>query len=109
MKNLEEIPPDSTFKQFCSLRMRQAWLTNTQMKFQLDISQLTQVTEKSFDNEKKTIIRCLNKASKYVIDNKIVLRILRLEKDSLSIIDFADSSFATAMTSPHSLVILFTL
>lgn len=55
---------------------------------------MAQVLEESFDNEKQSLTCRLNKTTKYSTDNKIILSIPRLDKDSLRIIGFADSSSA---------------
>lgn len=89
MKKIEKISLDSTFNLF-----HLAWIANTLPEFQLEISQLAQVTEERFDNEKLYLIRYLKKLTQYAIDNNIVLRIPQLNKDYFRIDCFPDSYFA---------------
>ena len=94
MKNLEALSPSSGFKEFRSMWMKLAWLANTRPDCQFEISQLAQVTGDRFDEDKRSVIRRLNKATKYAIDNCVSLKIPALDKASVSVAGFADASFA---------------
>jgi len=59
-----------------------------------EISQLAQVTEKIFEEDRRGTIRRLNRAIKYAVDNRFTLKVPKLEKSSLRVIGFSDSSFA---------------
>lgn len=94
LKNLECFPTDATFKQFRSMRMKLVWLAKTRPDCLFEISQLSQITEDKLDSKQASIKRRLNKAVKYAVDNLVPLRIIKLQKDTLKVIDFSDSSFA---------------
>lgn len=95
LKNMEFIPYDSSFKQFSSMRMKLEWLANTRPDCLFEISQLAQVTEEKFDSQRASIIRRQNRAVKYAVDNRILLRVCLLEKERLKVVSFSDSSFAS--------------
>lgn len=66
-----------------------------------EISQLAQVTETMFNEGKESHIRRLNKAVKYAIDNRVYVKVPKLDKTSLLIVGFSNASFAnnTDLTS----------
>ncbi len=74
--------------------MRLAWLANTRPDCLYEISQLAKVTEERFLTEKSQLVRQLNKATKYAVDNRISLKIPKLDPYSLCVVGFADASFA---------------
>ena len=76
------------------MRMRLAWLSNSRPDCLFEISQIAHVTESMFEGSKKQVIKRLNKAVKYAINNQLSLKIRRLETKSLRIIGFSDASFA---------------
>ncbi len=67
---------------------------NTRSDCLYEISQLAQVTEERYLTEKSKLVRQLNKATKYAVDNRISLKIPKLDRDSLRVVVFADASFA---------------
>jgi len=94
LTNLEPLPKDATFSAFLSMRMKLAWLANTRPDCLYDISQLAQVTAKRFEENRYEIIRQLNKALKYAVDNPISLRIPKLDRETLRVVGYSDASFA---------------
>ncbi len=92
---LEKLPLESPLTQFRSMNVRLAWLSNTRADCQLEISQLAQVTEDRFKDKRPALIRRLNKATKYAVDIRISLMILRMDMDFLCIVD-------STMTCPQS-------
>lgn len=76
------------------MRMRLAWLAKSRPDWLFEISQLAKITEETFEKERHALIRKLNKAVKYAVDNRLRLRINKLDRKSLRIIEFSDSSFA---------------
>ena len=94
LQNLEKLGADATFSEFRSMRMKLAWLSNTRPDCLLEISQLAQVAEEIFNSSRREVIRRLNKATRYAVDHKAPIRVPKLDKQSLRIIGFSDSSFA---------------
>ena len=94
LRRLQQLPMEATFAQFRSMRMSLGWLANTRPDCLLEISQLAQVTEELFSASKREIIRRLNKAISYAVDNRTPLKIPRLNVETLKIIGFSDASFA---------------
>ena len=91
---LEELPLDSDFTAFRSMRMRLAWLQYTRPDCQLEIGQLAQVTEPLFTQNQTGLLARLNKAIRFAVTNRISLRIGRFNLKHLRVIGFSDSSFA---------------
>ena len=94
LRKIECIPYDASFGHFRSMRMRLAWLSNSRPDCLFEISQLTQVTEKMFEEKPKDMIVRLNKAVKYATGNRVRLKVPKLDKKSVRVVGFADSSFA---------------
>ena len=80
MRRVEALPLNAKFTDFRSMRMRFAWLANTRPDCLFEISQLAQVTEDRFAKEGAAAIRRLNKATKYTTENRISIKIPRLDK-----------------------------
>ena len=94
LRKLEELPPDASFSHFRSMRMRLAWLSNSRPDCLFEISQLAQVTEQMFTSCRRNVINRLNKTVRFAKGNKVSLKIRNLDKESIRIIGFSDSSFA---------------
>ena len=73
--------------------MKLAWLANSRPDCLLEISQLSQVTESVFRDEKENIVKRLNKAVIYAVDNRTRRVIPKLERELLRLVGFSDSSF----------------
>ena len=91
LKKLERLPLTASFLQFRSMRMKSAWLANTRPDCLSEIAQLA-VTEEMFSQNPKQVLQRLKIAVAFAIDNRISLHIPKLNKDTLSIIGFTDSS-----------------
>ena len=76
------------------MKMKLAWLSNSRPDCLPEIAQLVQITDEMFNKSASTIIRRLNRATKYAVENRIRLRIPKLEKSSIRVVGFSDSSFA---------------
>eukprot|EP00171_Calliarthron_tuberculosum_P004009 IDg4009t1 len=83
LKKLEVLPLGASFTAFRSMRMKLAWLANTRPDCLFDISQLAQVTEDRFHSSRSGFIRQLNKAVKFAVDNRVSLRVPRLDLGTL--------------------------
>ena len=94
LKKLETLSLGASFGQFRSMRMKLAWLSNTRPDCLFEISQLAQVTEEMFSSSPRETARRLNKAVKFAVDNRLSLRIPKLDKKTLRVIGYSDSSFA---------------
>ena len=68
---LDELPPDASFSHFRSIQMKLAWLSNTRPDCLFEISQLAQITEAKFSTDASLVIRLINRAIRYVIQNRI--------------------------------------
>ena len=94
LQKLERLHLEASFSEFRSMRMRLAWLANTRPDCQFEISQLAQVTEDRYLAEQPTLVRRLNRATRYAVDNRVSLKISTLEQKSPRVVGFADASFA---------------
>jgi len=77
LRNLEALDKNASYSAFRSMRMKLAWLANTRPDCLFEISQLSQVTEDRFKTDKQRLIRQLNKAVKYAVDNHKSKRVVR--------------------------------
>ena len=104
LPKLEQIPLDSAFKLFRSMRMKLAFLYQTQPNCLYEISQLAQITEDRFEKSRREEIKRLNRAIQYAIDKFVSLKILKLNLDSLRVSGVSDPSFANKFDlSSHKL------
>ena len=76
------------------MRMKLAWLANTRPDCLFEISQLAHVTEDMFNQKPKQILQRLNKAVAFAVDNRVSLRIPKLDKSTLRVTGYSDASFA---------------
>ena len=99
---------DCTFTEFRSKRAQLSWITHTRPEICCAVNMAAQVTEKSFTIQK---INDLNKVIKHLRRNPSqVLRFHKLDKASLKLKVYADSSFANNddFTSQLGYIILLT-
>lgn len=61
---------------------------------QFEISRLSQITADLYNESKGSLIRGLNKAVKYAVDNRVQLKKPTLSVKSLKVVLFLDSSFS---------------
>ena len=94
LHKLEEMPLDASFSHFRSMRMNLAWLSNTRPDALVEISQQAQVTEEICQAKKREPIRRINKAVRYAMQNRMSLKVPQLDKETIKVIGFSDSSFA---------------
>ena len=94
LRRLECLPPDASYSHFRSVRMRLAWLANSQPDCMFEISQVAQVTEEMFAAKKTELVRRLNKAVKDAVDSRVKLKISKLDVSSLKFIGFSDAPIA---------------
>ena len=76
------------------MRTKLAWLSNTRPDCLSEISQLAQVTEEKYNTEGSVVIRRINRAIRYVVQNRMALKVPSLNKEILRVIGFLDSSIA---------------
>ena len=95
LRKLEHLDVSSDFSAFRSMRMRLAWLANSRPDCLFEISQLAQVTEDMYMSDRTRHVKNLNKAVNYAINNKVSLRIPKLDQRSLRVLGFSDASFST--------------
>eukprot|EP00171_Calliarthron_tuberculosum_P022721 IDg22721t1 len=76
------------------MRMKLAWLANTRPDCLLNISQLAQVTEARFDDNRKSVIKQLNSAVKDAVDSQVSLVIPKLDLATVRVVGYSDSSYA---------------
>lgn len=93
LMKLKALPLSALLKELKSMRMKLAWLANTQPDCQFEIWQMAQETEERFNAEKSKIIRGLNKATCYATDNRTSLKVPKLDMSTVRIVGFPDASF----------------
>lgn len=77
------------------MRTKLAWLANIRPDCLFEISELAQMTEEMFNSDKKKLVRQLNRAVGYADENRISMKISKLNLSSLKDNGFCDSSFAS--------------
>ena len=70
VSKIGKIPSDAEFSKFVSMRMKLAWLANTRPDIVFEILQIAQVTRAMYEKEMTKYCKRLNKAIKYVHDQK---------------------------------------
>ena len=80
LHKLEHLPSDASFSAFRSMRMKLAWLAHTRPDCLFEISQLAQVTEDRFKENKVTIIKRLNRVVDFSLRNHFALKIPKLDR-----------------------------
>ena len=86
---------DGSYAQFASLRMKLAWLAHSRPDCLYEISQMTQVTCSRFEDQRREIVRRVNKTVQYAKDNPAAIRIPRLELETWHVLGISDASFAS--------------
>lgn len=105
INRITELSKDCTFAEFRSRRQTLAWLTNTRPNICAAVNPATQVTEESWTTKD---IKNLNKTVRYVKSTpRRRIRQHKLDRDTLSIKVFLDSSFANTRTLHSQLGFLF--
>jgi hypothetical protein len=102
------LPKDCTFSDFMSKRAQLSWISHTRPEICCAVNMAAQVANSSFSDEK---ISALNKVIKHLKSNTSQgLTYHKLEKDSLKIKVYADSSFANNddLTSQLGYIVLLT-
>ena len=94
LRKLEELEKDATFPSFRSMRMKLAWLANSRPDICFAISQIAQVTEKVFNEDKHKAIKLLNSTIRYTVSHPTTLKFRRLDLRSLRLIGYSDAAFA---------------
>lgn len=70
------------------MRMKLAWLAITRPYFLFNIFQLSQVTESSFDENRKSVIKLLNSIVKDAIENHVSLAIPKIDLDTVCYVEY---------------------
>ena len=63
-KSLPTILLDSTYKSFCSARMKLVWLSHAHLDLLYEINQMAQITEQIITEEKAEVVRLYNNSVK---------------------------------------------
>lgn len=108
LKKLECLELTSFFTQFRSMLMKLAWLPNTRLNLQFEISQLAQVTEQRFKKDATAHLKRLNNAIGYAHRNVAHLPFAKIGMDSARIVRYSDAAFANnhGLTSQIGRIIL---
>lgn len=94
LRKLECLPSDSTLKRFRPMRIKLARLSKSRPDCLFEITQLVQVTVEMFQQQPSAYIRLLSNAIGYATDNHIELKVYKLDRSSVRIIQFSDVSFS---------------
>ena len=94
LMRLEELLQDSDFSESRSIRMRLAWLANTRPDCFHEIAQLFQVPSEVFNEEKREMINRINRAVKYAVTHRTLLRIPKLDWESSRVVGFTKDFFS---------------
>ncbi len=92
---LRPLPEDANFFALASMRMKLAWLSHTRPDCAYDISQLAQITQFYWDDNRSQIVKSINRTVAYVQKHPISIAFPQLDLSSISVSCFSDASFAT--------------
>lgn len=91
---MKPVPTDATFSNFRSSRMQLAWLSHSRPDLIFEVSNLDEVVEARFLNNKSALVKRVIKILKFARDNPVRLLFKLLDHPSIHIIGFYDASFA---------------
>lgn len=74
--------------------MKLAWFSHTRPDCLFEISQLAQITEQKFVDDKRYCVKRLNKSIRYATFNKVSLQFPKLDVAMLRLITFSDASLS---------------
>lgn len=94
VERLQELPTDCTFAGYRSRRQALAWLTNTHPGICADVNLSTQMTEEHWERRHVTQLNVVIRYLKQTLRRGIMQR--KLDRKSLTLKVFSDSSFANA-------------
>jgi len=102
-QKLSRMPEDGSYRDFCSKRMQLAWLAHSRPDVLYEVSQLTQVTQSRFEENRRDVIKATNRVIGFVKENAVAVRFPKLELSSLRVVGISDASFATNYDSSSQL------
>ena len=76
------------------MRMKLAWMVNTQPDIAADNSQLAQVTQEHYAGSQKSIIKRLTDTVKYASSHMLQTKYSQLHLESLRIVGYSDAALA---------------
>lgn len=102
-RGLRPIPEDGDYRCFASARMKLAWLAHSRPDVLYEVSQLAQVTREYFEEERRTVIRRVNKVIAFVKSKPLAISFPKLDKDTLQVVGISDASFSSNLDSTSQL------
>ncbi len=76
------------------MQMRVALLANTRLDLLFEISQLTQVLQKRFEDDAAAVVNRSNNTVKYTHANTTGIRFPKLDSKSIRLVGYSDAGFA---------------
>ena len=86
---------DAPFKEFSSMRMRLAWISNTIPDLQYAIFQLAQVTQMRHDEQPNKSVQRVNKAERYTHEKSGKITFPILEAQGLRVVGYSDAGYSS--------------
>lgn len=94
LRKLKDLPSNSKFSELRSMRVKLERLANTHPDVLSEIASLAQVTLEHFNSDRNECIKRLNRAVRYEVNHRVPMAIPKLNKDSVRVVGFSDTSFA---------------
>lgn len=95
IRKLKPLPEDCSFSDYRSKRAQIAWVQNTRPDIAFEVGYAAQVTEERFSLEKKGLVKRMNKVVQELRKtSNHAMKFPKLDKDTLRIVAYTDSSFA---------------
>lgn len=88
LRRLEQIPDDTDFKRFRSMRKKLAKLANSRPDLLFNIATLAEVTGEKFTKDKRGIMKKLNQAIRFAISHHSQLKTPKLDPSSIKMVGF---------------------
>jgi hypothetical protein len=96
IQKLQQLPAESSFDDYRSLRAKVAWCQNTRPDIAIDVALAAQVTRGSFAATRSENIKALNRCISHLVQTRCLsLQFPQLDTSSLAFHVFSDAAFAT--------------
>ena len=93
VKKLTQLQEEATFKEFCSMRVYLAWISNTKPDILQEITQRAQTTQLRSEDMHKKFVRRINKGVQYAQDKSGRVPFPRFSVKGLRKAEYSDAGY----------------
>ena len=95
VRKLRPMSTDGSYSEFASLHMKLAWLAHSRPDCMFEVSQMTQVARKRFEENQRDVVKRVKRTVRYVQETPACIRFPKLSEDNLHVLGLSDASFAS--------------